>query len=76
VASGRRGGFRWSPGGGGEGVDEVVLHGRVDGRLAADDRLQGLADLLGAGVLGQVAAGTGPQGLHHRALVVSMPPSS
>jgi hypothetical protein len=48
----------------------VVLHGRVDRRLTTRDRLQRLADLLGAGVLGQVAAGAGAQRLHDRALVV------
>jgi hypothetical protein len=48
----------------------VVLDRRVDGRLAPHHRLERLADLLGAGVLGQVAAGAGAQRLDDRALVV------
>jgi hypothetical protein len=46
---------------GGDGVQEVLLDGRVDGGLACGDPFEGLADLGGAGVFGQVAAGTGPQ---------------
>jgi hypothetical protein len=47
----------------------VLLDRRVDGRLAAGDLLQGLADLRGTRVLGQVAAGPGPQRVDDRAVV-------
>lgn len=45
----------------GDGVQEVLLDGRVNGRLAAGDPFEGLADFRGTGIFGQVAAGTGPQ---------------
>ena len=47
----------------------MVLDGRVDGGLAASDPLECFADFLGAGVLGQVAAGAGAQCVDDGAVV-------
>jgi hypothetical protein len=44
----RRSGTARAPG---QGVDQVALDGRVERHLAAHHRLEGLADLLGPGVL-------------------------
>ena len=38
-----------------------MLDGGVDGRLAAGHLVEGAADLLGAGVLGEVATSAGAQ---------------
>ena len=53
-------------GAGGDGVDEVVLHGRVDDCLVLEDLLQGVADLRSAGILGEITASPGPERVEHR----------
>src|ERR1700749_3256846 len=54
---------------GGDGVDQVGLDGGVDDGAAAGDVVEGAADLFGAGVFGQVAAGAGAEGVDDRAVV-------
>ncbi len=46
-----------------------MLDGRIDGGLAAGDPLECLVEFLGAGVLGQVAAGAGPQRVDDGAVI-------
>jgi hypothetical protein len=78
----RLGGLAWLVGGagpsaagdglglaGGDRLDQGLLDGRVQGRLAARYALQGLADLVGAGVLGEVAERAGAEGVDDRAVV-------
>jgi hypothetical protein len=50
--------WSWRECRGGNGVDQVVLHGGIDGGLVGQDLAQGLVDLGSPGVLGEVAAGT------------------
>lgn len=54
-----------APGGGGEGVHEVVLDGRVHRGVIVKDVLEGLVDFRPARVLGEVSAGAGPQRVDH-----------
>src|SRR6201996_1716500 len=67
---GRAGDRGWGGGGGGgDGAEQVVLGGGVDDGAAAGDVVQGAADLLGAGVFGQVAAGAGAERVDDRVVV-------
>jgi hypothetical protein len=46
-----------------------MLSGRIDAGVVSHDLVEGVADLFCAGVLGQVAAGTGPEGVADCAVV-------
>ena len=71
IPSGRSGGRGGGPAraAGGDGIDEVMLDGRVDDGLVLENLEERLADLLPAGVLGEIPAGTRPERIEHRPVV-------
>ena len=54
---------------GDDGVDKVMLDGGIDHSTVVEHLMERLADLRSAGVLGQVAAGAGPERLDDRTVI-------